>query len=87
LIDQSIEGCKAVLGFTAAEDSGVVHVQCSDIGPGATTKVLVLDTHGSMRPTVLGAVLPTAGRNAGLFVGRDDKLIFLERTALPLAGV
>jgi hypothetical protein len=87
LIDQSIEGCNAVFGFTAAEDSSVVHVQGSDIGPGATAKVLVLDRHGSRRPTVLGAVLSTAGLNAGLFVGGDDELLFLERTALPLAGV
>jgi hypothetical protein len=32
----------------------VVHIERSDIGPGAATKVLMLDPHGSMRPTGLG---------------------------------
>ena len=67
-----------ILGFAVAEDSSEVHVLCRDIGPRATTKVLVLDTHGSMRPTVLGAMLPTAGLNAALFIGRDDELIVLQ---------
>jgi hypothetical protein len=87
LFDKPIKGCNAILDFTAAEDSGVVHVECSNIGPGAATEVLVLDTLGSMRPAVLRGMLATAGLNARLFIGRDDEFILFQGTALPLASV
>jgi len=38
-------------------------------GPRAATKILVLDTQGSMRPTILSVVFSTTGLNAALFVG------------------
>ena len=65
------------MGFTAAEDSGVVYIEGSDIGPGAAAKVLMLDPHGSVRPAGLSGMLAPAGLQAGLFVGRDDKLILV----------
>jgi hypothetical protein len=79
--------CNAILGFTAAEDSGVVHVQGGDIGSGAATKVLMLDTHGSMGPAVLGGVLATTALHAGLLIGGDDEPILFEGAALPLARI
>ena len=87
LFDEPIKRCNAIWGFTAAEDSGVVYIECSDIGPGAAAKVLMLDPQGSVRPAGLGGMLAPAGLNAGLFDGGDDKLILLQGAALPLAGI
>ena len=81
------KGAMPFLASQPAEDSGVVHIECSDIGPGATTKVLMLDPPGSVRQAGLGDMLAPAGLNAGLFVGGDDKLIRCQGAALPLTGI
>ena len=47
LFNQPIERGNAILGFTAPEDSSVMHIQCRDIAPSTATKVLVLDPNGS----------------------------------------
>jgi hypothetical protein len=49
LFDEPIERCNAIVGFTAAEDSGVMRLEGSEIGPGAATKVLVLLAPAAMR--------------------------------------
>src|SRR5262249_7563643 len=82
-----VEGCDAILRFVASEDSGVVHIQCGDVGPGAATKVLVFDMHRSAWPAVLRGMLAAARLNARLFVGRNDELVLLQHAALPTAGI
>src|SRR5271157_3009100 len=87
LLDKPVKGCDAILRFAAPKDSGPVNIQRCDIGPGTTTEVLMLDMHGSARPTTLRDVFAAAGLNAGLFIGGDHELIIFERPLLPLAGV
>ena len=87
LLNQSIKGCNAILGFATAEDPGVVHVERGDVSPSAAAKILVFDVHGRTGSAVLGGMFAAAGLNAGLLIGGDDELILLEGTALPLARI
>lgn len=87
LVDQSIKGCDAIFGFTTAENSGVMHVEGGDIGPGAAAKIFVFDVHGGAGAAVLRGMFAAAGLNTRLLVGRDDELIRLQRLSLPLAGI
>src|ERR1043166_9180240 len=77
LFHQAVERCDAIVRLATAKDSGVMYVQCSDIGPGAAAEVFVFDTHGSVWTAVLCRVLAAAGLNAGLFVGGNDELVLL----------
>lgn len=87
LLDQSVEGRDAILRFAAAIDSGSVDIQGSDVGPGTTPEILILDTHAGAWSARLRDVFPAPGLNAGLFIGGDHEFIVLERLLLPLAGV
>jgi hypothetical protein len=75
LLDESVKGCDAILGFTAAKNSGSVDVQCREVGPRTAPKVLVLDMQGSARTATLCGVFAAAGLNAGLFIGGDDEFV------------
>jgi len=87
LLDEPVKGCDAVLSFAAPKDSGPVNIQRCNVGPGATTEVLMLDMHGSARTATLRGVFAAAGLNAGLFIGGDHELIVFQRPLFPLAGV
>ena len=83
LLDQTLEGRDAGGCFAATEHFGSVHIQRSQVRPGATACVLVLHTH---RLAGLGgqARMDTqAGLDAGLLVGRDDELVVAQRLPLP----
>src|SRR5712671_1642711 len=73
--------------FTAAEDSGLVDVQCGDIGPSAAAVVFVLNMHSDAWPAGVCDVLAAAGLNAGLLIGGDHKFVLLQLDALPLTGI
>ena len=87
LLDEPVEGHDAIARFASAKDPGSVDIQRRDVGPGAATKVLMLDMHGSAGTATLRGVFAAAGLNAGLFIGGDDEFIVLQRLVLPLAGV
>jgi len=83
LIDQSLEGRDAGGCFAATEHPGAMHVQRSQVGPGATASVLVLRAHrlaGSGRQARLDT---QPGLDAGLLVGGDDELVLAQRLPLP----
>lgn len=77
LLHEPVKGRDAILGFAAAKDSGPVDVQCRDVGPGATTEVLMLDMHGRARTATLRRVFAAASLNAGLFIRGDDEFVIL----------
>lgn len=83
LVDQTVKGCDAVFGFTATEDSAMVNVQSGQVCPGPAASVLVLNTHRRARTTRRGSMFSSPCLNAGFLVGRDDKLITSERSAVP----
>jgi hypothetical protein len=64
-----------------------MHIQCGDVGPCAATEVLVFDVHRRPWSAVLRGMLTATRLDTRLFVGGNNKLIFLQCTALPLASV
>ena len=83
LVDQTLEGRDAGADFTAAEHLGAMHVQRSQVRPGAAASVLVLHAH---RLTGLGwqARMDAQPRlDAGLLIGRDDELVLAQCLPLP----
>jgi hypothetical protein len=86
LLDQPVKGSDAIVRFAATIDSGSVDVQGSDVGPGTTTEVLILDTHGGARPAVLRDMFAATGLNAGLFIGGDHEFIIFQGLFLPLGA-
>src|ERR1051326_6016189 len=77
LLDQSVKGRDAIPRFAAAIDSGSVDIQCSDVGPGTTTEVLILDTHARAWSARLREMFAAPGLNAGLLIGGDHEFIIL----------
>src|ERR1017187_162934 len=49
LLDETVKGFDAVLGFAAAKDPGIVNIQTGDVGPGSAPNVLVLYLHRATR--------------------------------------
>jgi hypothetical protein len=83
LLDEPVKRGDTILGFTAAKDAGPVDDQGGDIGPATAARGLVLDVHGSARPTTLGGVLAAVSLNAGLFIGGDHERVIFQR---PVGG-
>jgi hypothetical protein len=87
LLYQSVKRFNAILLLAAAKDPGMVDIQTSDVGPGAASKVLVLDLHRPTRAAGASGVFAAPGLNAGLLVGRDHELIVFQWLTLPLTGL
>lgn len=60
-----------------------MHVQRSQVGPGAATGVLVLHAHRLARPSWQARMDALARLDAGLLVGGDDELVLAQRLPLP----
>src|SRR5215831_657629 len=87
LLDQTVKGFDAVVGFAAAKDPGMVDVQTGDVGPGSAAKVFVLHLHGTTRPACASGVFAAAGLNAGFLVRRNHEFIIFQRFVFPYAGI
>ena len=87
LLNEIAKRRDSIVLFTATKDSGLMYVQCRDIGPCPAAVVLVLDMHGLAWPAGVREMLAAAGLNAGLFIGRDHKLILLQAGTLPLTSI
>lgn len=87
LIDKLVEGLDSTFLVEMTEDSGVMDIHGSYVGPGAATSILVLDLHGRARAWGNRGVYARSRLDTGLFVRRQDKLIFPKRSALPCALV
>ena len=83
LFDQTLEGRAAGGRFAATEHFGAVHVQRSQVRPGATARVLVLHAHRFAGLGGQARMDTQASLDAGLLVGRDDELVFAQRLSLP----
>jgi hypothetical protein len=60
-----------------------MHVQCRKIRPGTATLILVFNPHRRPRLRWERAMPAATGLNAGLFVGRQNELIFFEPMTVP----
>jgi hypothetical protein len=73
--------------LTTTEDFGTVYVERSQIGPCPTTLILMFDPGGAMRAWGQGGMRAYTRLNACLFIGREDKFIRVQASALPLPRV
>src|ERR1700689_1091191 len=75
LFDQPTERCNSVLGFTPAENSGMVDVQSAEVNPGSAALVAILDASRTTRFARLSGMEAPAGLDAGLLIRRDHEFI------------
>jgi len=75
LFHQTIKRSDAICGFTPAEDSGVVDIQCTEVNPGAAALVSIRDAGRPPWLTGLSRMDAAAGLNARLLVGADHEFI------------
>ena len=87
LADEAIHRSNPVLDFAAAKDFGAMDVPSRQVGPGAFTKVFVLDPDGAIRSGWQSRLFSASGLDAGFFVRRDNKVIRAQRSTLPNAFV
>ena len=83
LCNQSVKGKDSGFLFTAAKEFHAVNIQGRQIRPSPATRVFVLEFAGRPGLRRKRRVTTGSGLNAGLFIGRKDKLILLQRLALP----
>jgi hypothetical protein len=87
LCDEAIGGLDAGGWLATAEHLRSVHVECSQVGPGATASVLVLDSCSLSGARRQRPMFADASLDTGLLVGANDELVGLQGVALPLARV
>src|SRR5947207_2161427 len=87
LVDQAIKGRDAVLGLATTKDSGMMHIQCGYVGPGAAARILMFNVHGVAGSTSVRGVLAPPRLNAGLLIRGNDELIVFQWLIFPSAGV
>ena len=83
LLDQTLEGRDAGGRFAATEHLGAMHVQRSQVRPGATACALMLNAHRFARLGRQARMDAHASLDAGLLVGRDDELVVAQHLSLP----
>jgi hypothetical protein len=83
LCNQSVKRKDPGFLFTAAKEFHAVNIQRRQIGPSPATRVFVLEFPRRTGLRRKRRVATCSGLNAGLFIGREDKLILLQRLALP----
>ena len=83
LIDKPIERSNTAFLFAPAEQFGSMHVQRCQVGPGATTFVFVFNLHRRTRLRGKRTVATTTCLDAGFFVRRQNKLVFLQALPVP----
>jgi hypothetical protein len=86
-LDQPAEGLDAGRRLAAAQQAGLVHVPGGQVGECAAALVLVLDLHHARHAWWQRGMAAAAGLDAGLLIGRDDELVWLQAPALEAALV
>src|SRR5689334_9834165 len=66
-----------------AEQLGVMDIQGRQIGHRPMPLVLMFHLHRLAGSRWLGGMDASSGLNAGLFIRRNDELVFLQRLVLP----
>jgi len=84
---QAIHGRNAILGLATTEDLSTVDIPSRQINPGTLTKVLVFHSGGAVRCGRQCGLFAAARLNAGLFVGRDHKVVGAQGNAFPKAMI
>ena len=72
VLDQPVEGGDPGGGFAAAKESGVMHIQGGQVGPGAGALVLMFDLHHHPGGAAVSHG-PVARLNARLLIGGDHE--------------
>ena len=75
LLNQAVEGGDPGGGFAAAKESGVMHIQGGQVGPGAGALVLMFDLQHHPGPWRLCRMAAVARLNARLLIGRDHEVV------------
>src|ERR1700730_6420051 len=81
------KGSIPFFALATSEDPSVVNIQGSQIDPGATAFVLMLDPHRRTGATGAGRMFASSCLDAGLLIRGDDELIVPQRFILPMALV
>jgi hypothetical protein len=73
--------------LATAEELRAMNIHRGQVRPGATSRVLVLDTSGLAWTGRQGGMLSNARLDAGLFVSREHELIVSQKAAFPVPRV
>src|SRR5271154_3688037 len=83
LLNKTVKRRNACGRFAAAKDTGMMNVECSDVGPRSATTILMFDAHRAPRRDGQRGMLAPPGLDAGLLVSGDDKFIAFEGFVVP----
>ena len=83
LTDKAVDWSNPGLGFATAEDFGAMDIPGCKVGPGSFTKVLVLNSHGSIGSHWQSRLFAAARLDASLLVCRNHKVIRSQWNSLP----
>jgi len=83
LADETLHRRDSGLDFAATEDLGAMNVPSRQVGPGAFTKVLVLDSGRAIGSRRQSRLFPPTRLDAGLLICRDDELVSSQWDAFP----
>ena len=86
-VDQAIKRHNAALRLAVAEELGPMDIQGGQVRQRSAPLVLMFNLHRLAGLGRLSRMDASAGLDAGLFIGRNDELVFLEGLALPDALV
>jgi hypothetical protein len=87
LLNEPIEGCDPAFLFATAEHLGAMHIPGGEVSPSPAPVVFVLELHGLMRLRRQSGMNADSGLDAGLFIGRDDEVVFPEGPTFPGAFI
>ena len=83
--DETLYRSHPVLDLAVAEEPGAMNVPSSQIGPGTSAKVFMLDSGGAVRSGWQCRLFSAPGLNTRLLVSRDHEVISAQCSALPHA--
>jgi hypothetical protein len=83
MVDQAVERDDTIAGFTTTEDSDAVHVQRSEIGPGAQPFIFMFDLHGEAWVSGQGRMASQPSLDTGFLVRADHEFVLSERAIFP----
>ena len=83
LVHQPIKRSNPVLSFAATENSSLMDIEGSQVGPSSAALVLMLDPHRATGLANPSRMLAAPGLDTGLLVRRDHELVVLQSLAVP----
>ena len=87
LLDQTVEGGYPGSGLAASKESGLMHIQGGQVGPGTGALILMFDLHHRPDPWRLRRMAAAPRLNARLLIGGDHEVVRGQGLLLPNALV